>query len=165
MNRQYTAIEYLDIVKILRKKDPNFSITTDIIVGFPGETKEDFKKTLDLVDKVDFLDIHVFQYSPREKTLASKSIDNFVPNDVKKRRSEELIELGKKKTEAFYIKNVGNISRVLIENMNKEEKIYYGYTDNYIRVAIKSEKPLKIGSFIRCKLIGFNFDYMIAIED
>ncbi len=137
MNRHYTGKEYLEKVNLIRKYYPDAGITTDIIVGFPTETEEDFLDTLDLVDSAKFSDIHPFIFSPRSGTPAYKMPD--VNGEIKKSRLDKLIEKKALLKLAFADKNAGKILTALIE----EEKngCLVGYTENYLRVYVKGEMP------------------------
>ena len=134
MNRHYTRAEYLDIVKALREYDPDFGITTDIIVGFPGETEEDFKDTLDIVKKAFFGKTHVFRYSPRRGTAGAK-LKGAVPEETKKERAGILEETAEEVARSFRKSIIGKEQTVLIEE--EEDGFMTGYTGNYIKVYVK----------------------------
>ena len=140
MNRKYTPQEYLDFVTLLRQYFDNPAITTDIITGFPGETEEEHKETLDFVEKVSFSRIHVFPFSPREGTKAF-GMSPKVPKSLAKKRAAELISLGDQ-YEAAYIKSMdGQRLEVLFEETSREfDGCLEGYSRRYIRVAAKAEK-------------------------
>ena len=134
MNRKYTTSEYREKVELIRKYLPDAGITTDIIVGFPGETEEEFSETLRFVEEVGFSRIHVFKYSPRKGTPAA-TMDNQVHGEIKNRRSEALIGLGDRLSEEFNKRYIGSSMDVLYEEHTKRNlNIYEGYTSNYIRV-------------------------------
>lgn len=145
MNRRYTREEYLEIVQAIREYDPLYGITTDIIVGFPGESEADFAESLDIVKRSGFGRVHVFRYSPRRGTAGAKLRDP-VPEESKKRRSAELEKQGEETARAFIEANRGRTHQVLIE----EETNGYltGYTGNYIKVYIPAgdDRPAQ-GSF------------------
>lgn len=133
MNRHYTAEEFLSKVELIRKYFPTAGITTDIIVGFPTETEEDFLDTIRLVDKVKFSDIHPFPFSPRSGTVAYKMTD--LPKEVKKDRQDRLIA---KKSECklnFANAMRGSTVDFLFEEF--KEGYYQGYSENYLRVYLK----------------------------
>ncbi|MBS5964168.1 MAG: tRNA (N(6)-L-threonylcarbamoyladenosine(37)-C(2))-methylthiotransferase MtaB [Finegoldia magna] len=132
MNRKYDTDLYEKIINLIREYYPNAAITTDIIVGFPGETDEDFEKTLNFVDKIQFSKIHVFKYSNRKGTVASK-MKNQVSGVVKKERSKLLIEKSKYYTDKFLDNMLNQPIKVLFESKNDDGYIK-GYTTNYIRV-------------------------------
>ncbi|MBR3331972.1 MAG: tRNA (N(6)-L-threonylcarbamoyladenosine(37)-C(2))-methylthiotransferase MtaB [Mogibacterium sp.] len=146
MNRHYSREEYLDIVRAIRDYDPLFGITTDIIVGFPGETQEDFNDSLDIVRQTGFGRTHVFRYSPRRGT-AGAAMKDAVPESVKKERAAVLESLGSETAEAFIRANRGSAHRVLIEESVDDHAT--GYTGNYIKVYIHDpEGKLKAGEFV-----------------
>lgn len=132
MNRKYDTDLYEKTINLIREYYPNAAITTDIIVGFPGETDEDFEKTLNFVDKIQFSKIHVFKYSNRKGTVASK-MENQVSGVVKKERSKLLIEKSKYYTDKFLDNMLNQPIKVLFESKNDDGYIK-GYTTNYIRV-------------------------------
>ncbi|MDU5236080.1 MAG: tRNA (N(6)-L-threonylcarbamoyladenosine(37)-C(2))-methylthiotransferase MtaB [Finegoldia magna] len=132
MNRKYDTDLYEKTINLIREYYPNAAITTDIIVGFPGETDEDFEKTLNFVDKIQFSKIHVFKYSNRKGTVASK-MKNQVSGLVKKERSKLLIEKSKYYTDKFLDNMLNQPIKVLFESKNDDGYIK-GYTTNYIRV-------------------------------
>ncbi|MDU1578914.1 tRNA (N(6)-L-threonylcarbamoyladenosine(37)-C(2))-methylthiotransferase MtaB [Finegoldia magna] len=132
MNRKYDTDLYEKTVNLIREYYPNAAITTDIIVGFPGETDEDFEHTLSFVDKIQFSKIHVFKYSNRKGTVASK-MKNQVSGVVKKERSKLLIEKSKYYTDKFLDNMLNQPIKVLFESKNDDGYIK-GYTTNYIRV-------------------------------
>lgn len=132
MNRKYDTDLYEKTINLIREYYPNAAITTDIIVGFPGETDEDFEKTLNFVDKIQFSKIHVFKYSNRKGTVASK-MKNQVSGVVKKERSKLLIEKSKYYTDKFLDSMLNQPIKVLFESKNDDGYIK-GYTTNYIRV-------------------------------
>ncbi len=139
MHRRYTTDEYREIVKGLRSAIPNVAITTDIMVGFPGETDEEFAQTLKFVEDIAFSKIHVFPYSPRKGTPAA-SYENQVPSETKEKRSRELIDLGNKLEQSFMEGFVGKQVEVLFEEEHPAWEGYYeGYTDEYVRVAVPDE--------------------------
>ncbi|MDU7501954.1 MAG: tRNA (N(6)-L-threonylcarbamoyladenosine(37)-C(2))-methylthiotransferase MtaB [Finegoldia magna] len=132
MNRKYDTDLYEKTINLIREYYPNAAITTDIIVGFPGETDEDFEQTLSFVDKIQFSKIHVFKYSNRKGTVASK-MKNQVSGVVKKERSKLLIEKSKYYTDKFLDNMLNQPIKVLFESKNDDGYIK-GYTTNYIRV-------------------------------
>jgi threonylcarbamoyladenosine tRNA methylthiotransferase MtaB len=141
MNRKYTTKQYYDAVQRLRKYMPNAAITTDVIVGFPGETDEDFNKTCEFVKTIGFSKIHVFPYSPKKGTVSAKRLDQ-VDAQIKDNRSKIMIELEQKMGIDFLINNKNKVIEVLFEQ-EVQKGIYEGYTTNYIKVFVGSEEPLK----------------------
>lgn len=159
MNRHYTAEEYKNAVEKLRKYIDDVSITTDVIVGFPGETDEDFLETINFIKDIKFSKIHVFKYSEREGTRAA-SFKNQVSPIVKEERSKILLKLDKKLEEEFIDKFKGRIMNVLFEEGNNGE--YFGYTRNYIRVEAKSIDNIK-GNIKDCRITGRNENTALGI--
>jgi threonylcarbamoyladenosine tRNA methylthiotransferase MtaB len=139
MNRGYSTKHYLDIIKKLRKVNPLFSITTDIIVGFPGETENEFKETLAFVKKVGFTKVHVFPYSPRPNTPAVLS-KKFVQDKIKTERVTQLLKLSDRVGKTFAKKFIGKTRDVLFEH--KKNGQWLGYTPEYLSVQYKSDKNL-----------------------
>ena len=158
MNRKYTTEEYKNIVNLIRRYMPNAGITTDIIVGFPGETEEEFQETYDFVKNIGFSRIHVFKYSPRKGTPASK-FDSQVHGSVKHYRSEKLIELGNQLANRFMDQFIGNRMEVLFEE--NKDGYYEGYTTNYIRVKAKSSKDIQ-GEILPVKIKERENDILIG---
>ena len=161
MNRHYTREEYLDIVFMLRNHDPLFGITTDIIVGFPGETEKDFEDTLDIVKKSAFGRTHVFRYSPRKGT-AGAAMKDAVPEQIKKERAEVLESLGEKAAKAFTGANLGVTHTVLIEE--SYDGYATGYTGNYIKTYIEDpEGRIEAGKLYRAVLTRTFRDGALAV--
>lgn len=143
MNRKYTTKEFKEVVDRIRSYMPNVSMTTDIIVGFPGETNEEFNETMKFVEDIKFSQIHVFKYSPRKGTPAAK-YENQVDGNVKNDRSDKLIKLAQKFEEEYTLSFINKEMDVLFESESESLKGYYeGLTKNYIKVLVKSDKELK----------------------
>lgn len=143
MNRRYTAEEYYEKCELLRKYFRNPALTTDVIVGFPGETEEEFKASRDFIDKVDFYETHVFKYSRREGTKAAAMPDQ-VPEEEKTRRSNILLDLSRKKQAAYEQRLLGTTQEVLIEEeIRRNGEIYQvGHTREYVKIGIRTEEKL-----------------------
>lgn len=139
MNRRYSTDDYFKIVDGLRKNFPDVAITTDIMVGFPGETNEEFQKTCEFAEKVAFSGAHIFQYSKRPGTRAAE-FENQVSPDVKDARSKKLIEITKNTQKAFMEKFLGKTCEVLFEQRAGE--YFEGKTDNYQSVLVKADADL-----------------------
>lgn len=158
MNRRYTTEQFMTIVKLLRDTYYDVNLTTDIIVGFPGETEEEFNKTYKFLKQVKFYKMHIFKYSPRKGTKASV-MENQISGDVKEIRSKKLIELSNKNQLEYNNQYLGKEVEVLFE----EEKngVYEGHTQNYIMVYCKSKEKLdnKIKD-VKCKIA--NDDHILA---
>ena len=136
MNRHYRLRQYKDLIAMLRKKIPNLALTTDLIVGFPGETEENFKETLNTLHELKFSAIHVFPFSKRTGTPAAM-YPNQITNEEKKKRVHRVQELEKKISKEFRCEFLNKIVHVLAEN--KKEEYFEGFSDEYIRVTIKGE--------------------------
>lgn len=143
MNRRYTAEEYYEKCELLRKYFKNPALTTDVIVGFPGETQEEFEMSRAFVDKVDFYETHIFKYSRREGTKAAV-MENQVPEQVKSERSKVLLELDEKKRKRYEEDLIGTVQEVLME-----EEIFYngevyqiGHTKEYVKIGYKTAENL-----------------------
>ncbi|MCR4787046.1 MAG: tRNA (N(6)-L-threonylcarbamoyladenosine(37)-C(2))-methylthiotransferase MtaB [Lachnospiraceae bacterium] len=139
MNRKYTVEEYYHAVELLRKYYDEPAITTDVIVGFPGETDEEFEETRKFIQKTGFFELHVFKYSRRDKTVAA-SMKGQIPDAVKQKRSEILISLGEELSKEFCKKYKGRIVEVLFEE--KKNGMYQGHTREYIPVRKASDTDL-----------------------
>lgn len=125
MKRQYTREEYLKKVKTAREMDPDINISTDIIVGHPGEMEEDFRKTLDVIEKVKFGSIYAAQFSPRPKTR-SAGMEDHVPEEEKKRRLQLVLDKQKEYSQKRDSRFVGRTTEVLVEGKAREEGAVYG---------------------------------------
>ena len=140
MNRKYTKEQYLELVYKMKKRIPNIALTTDIIVGFPGETEKDFEDTLDVVKKVGFEQVFMFIYSRRKGTVADR-MENQIPEEIKHRRFDKLKELVEKQIEENNQKYVGTIQKILIENTSKtNENTLSGRTDSNKVVIVEADK-------------------------
>jgi len=157
MNRRYTTQEFEDGTKLLREKFPNASLTTDIIVGFPGETEAEFNSTYEFLEKIAFYKMHIFKYSQRKGTKAAV-MENQIDGAVKEQRSKKLIELSDKNEEEYNLEYIGKVVEVLIEE--KDGEFYKGHTKNYIEVWVKGENlenkivNVKISEGTKKKLVG-----------
>ena len=143
MNRRYTAEEYYEKCQLLRKYFQNPALTTDVIVGFPGETEEEFAESKAFVDKVDFYETHIFKYSRREGTKAAAMKDQ-VPDQIKAARSAELLELNRKKQAAYEERLLGTTQEVLIEEkiVRDGEELQIGHTKEYVKIGVKNPNNL-----------------------
>jgi len=141
MRRKYTVADYKKVINKIITAFPNAGIGADIICGFPGETKEQFENTYNLVKELPLTHFHVFPYSKRKGTTASK-MDNHIHSATKKERVKSLLHLGEAKLSLFSEDQIGSQSEVLFERRTKDG-LYTGYTTNYIKVYVKSEADLK----------------------
>ena len=144
MNRRYTTDEYFEKCELLRKYFDHPALTTDVIVGFTGETEEEFEESKAFVDKVNFYETHIFKYSKREGTRAAV-MENQVPEQIKAERSAQLIELGAKKQEAYEKEMVGKDVEILVEEPAQIDgkEVQVGHTKEYIKVALESDENLQ----------------------
>ncbi len=140
MKRRYTEEEYFCAVERLREKIQDVSITTDLMVGFPGETDEEFEKSYDFCKKIGFMQMHVFKYSIRRGTVAEK-MENQVPESVKEERSKKMIELSEKMKTEFYDSFRGRKIEVLAEQ-RAEGKLFHATSANYMEFLVESDEDI-----------------------
>ncbi|MGN0704351.1 MAG: MiaB/RimO family radical SAM methylthiotransferase, partial [Lentihominibacter sp.] len=156
MNRPYSRQDYTDIVRVLREFDPYYGISTDIIVGFPGEKEKYFDESCSLVRECSFCRTHIFKYSKRPLTKAA-GMDGQIDPEVRNRRSDKLHSIGARSAEDFFRKNAGRTEIVLLEEIYPEKRIATGYTDNYTRVYIEYDDEQEISrllnEFVGVKLL------------
>lgn len=141
MNRHYTRKEYLEIVKVLKEHDPGYGISTDLIVGFPGETEMDFLESSNMVLEAGFCRVHVFKYSRRQGTLAAEMKDQ-IPPEIKMIRSAALIKTASQSALSFFLEQIGDKRIVLFEEFDEKTGMCAGFTDNYIKVYCMSGPDL-----------------------
>lgn len=160
MNRRYTAEEYYDKVQLLREYYVNPAITTDIIVGFPGETEEEFDKTVGFVKKVGFYETHIFKYSKRKGTVAA-GLPGQLTEAVKAKRSDVLQEICDKNREEFLKAHIGEPVEILLEErqMIGVRSMIVGHTKDYAAAAIPADTTLKAGS------VPVSGDIVTAVAD
>ena len=159
MNRKYTKEQYLELVEKMKNKIPNLTLSTDIIVGFPGETDEEFLDTLDVVERVNFEQIYMFIYSRRKGTPADK-MENQVPEEIKHIRFNKLKELFESRIEENNNKYVGKIEKVLVEGESKNNKeLFTGRTDSNKVVIFEGDKSL-IGKMVDLKIVSQHMWYL-----
>lgn len=140
MNRKYTTEEFEKGVELLRKAYPKVHLTTDVIVGFPAETEEEFQKTYTFLERIKFYKMHIFKYSPRSGTVAVK-MPNQIDGNVKEERSNLLMELSDKNEAEYQKQYIGKQVEVLLED--REEECIKGHTKNYMVVKVKTQKELE----------------------
>lgn len=164
MNRLYTRKDYLEIVEVIKEFDPNYGITTDIIVGFPGEEEADFKESESICREIDFCRVHPFRYSKRSGTPAA-SAENQVSGEVKQERARRLSKEAGLSAERFIRKNLGTVRTVLFEEYVEKGGYITGLTDNYIRVYVKWKKdePMPFNSFKSVELKERLLDGVLGI--
>ena len=159
MNRKYTKEQYLNLVEKMKKQIPNLTLSTDIIVGFPGETEQDFEDTLDIVEKVKFEQVYMFIYSRRVGTPADK-MKNQIPEEIKHKRFNKLKQLVEKQIAIKNQEYVGTIQNVLIEGKSKNnENMLTGRTDSNKVVVLESKADL-IGKILPLKIISEHMWYL-----
>ena len=150
MNRHYTTEDFKEATELLRKTYPNVALTTDIIVGFPGETEEEFNITYEFLKEINFYKMHVFKYSPRHGTKAEK-MPNQIDGNIKEERSKKLIELSDKNEINQNKRYINKNLDVLIEEF--EEGYYKGHTTNYIMVKIQENTNNLQNKIVTVKII------------
>jgi threonylcarbamoyladenosine tRNA methylthiotransferase MtaB len=160
MNRKYTSEDIKKATNLLRKNFEEAILTADIIVGFPGETEEEFEETYRLLDEIKLYKIHVFPYSKREGTVADKMVEQVSP-EVKEKRSKKMIELSNKMQEEYNKSYLGKTVEVLIEE--KLGEYYKGHTRNYIQVLIKYKDMQN--TIVKAKVYDYNEHELIAKID
>lgn len=159
MNRRYSAKEYEEAVDLIRNFYPDAAITTDVIVGFPSETKEEFDETRAFLEKIKLYETHIFKYSPREGTKAIAFGDNVSGTD-KNERSNILIGLSNKNKSEFNQNTLGKELEVLFENSDAD--YYYGHTKNYIKVAVKKGEENLVNQILPVKAMELLEDAILA---
>lgn len=158
MNRRYTTEEYRNAVRLLREHIPDTSITTDLMVGFAGETEEEFQKSYEFCRETGFMQMHIFKYSIRKGTRA-ESMPNQVPENIKDERSHKMLELADSMKETFYRQYTGKPLKVLIEQ-EKSDGLYHATTVNYMDVLIPA-MPGQIGKIVEFTPTGYADGYLI----
>ena len=157
MNRKYDLKYFEDKIAEIRSIRPDISITTDIIVGFPGETKELFKETLNNVRRINFSKVHVFPYSERKGTK-SERLPNKIPTNIKKDYVKRLIELSKELEIEYASKFIGKELEILVEQT--KDGFSYGHTSNYLNVKVKGNLPHN--ELIKVKITSVDYPNVIG---
>ncbi len=158
MNRRYNALQFSQTIEKIFKLYPDISVGTDIMVGFPSETEDDFRKTLQLIEKTGFSYLHVFTYSKRPFTKASEMTEQ-IPENIKKQRSNYLIEVGKIKKLEYIKKFIGSELEVIIEN--KKNGFFSGTSDNYIKCFV-DEKEVVAGNIFKVVINNTDGEYALG---
>ncbi|MBR4973127.1 MAG: radical SAM protein, partial [Clostridia bacterium] len=158
MNRHYDTAFYADLVKRIRQMFPDAIITTDIMVGFAGETEEEFLQSVEFLRKIEFAKAHVFAYSRRKGTVADR-LPNQITRAEKSRRSRIMIEAASRCEEKILCQQIGKTLEVLFETT--EDGKAFGYTKNYLRVAVKTDKILD-GETANVKILSVEKDYCVG---
>lgn len=159
MNRHYNTKEYKEVVEALRKEIEDISITTDIIVGFPGESEEEFIETYKFLKEIKLSKMHIFKFSPRKGTKAA-SMNNQISSEIKEQRSRILIELNNELEKEFMDKFNGRMLEVLYEQkLHGFQDKFEGYTTNYIKVVSQGNEDVE-GKILKTMLLNSNKDYI-----
>lgn len=161
MKRRYTSEEYLAAAKKLTEAFNGAAITTDIMVGFPGETEEEFEESRKFAEKVGFAKVHVFPYSPRKGTVAAE-MSAQVPEEIKKVRAEKMQQTAFQLEKSFYLNNIGKELAVLFEQ-EVSKNVYEGHSENYLLVRRKSANDLS-GKILMVKADAFSGKSLISTE-
>ena len=161
MNRHYTAADFRALCQALREHFPGCTLTTDVMVGFCGETQEDFDENLRFVEEIGFEKLHVFPYSVREGTKAA-SMSGHLPKAVKEERATKMLALGENLRERFFQSCVGKKERVLLESTRKNG-LLFGYTANYLPVLVETRDG-RCGAFADVLITGITPDAVLAKE-
>ena len=165
MNRKYDAKYFIDRIKVIKEHIKDCSITTDVIVGFPGESEDEFKETCDNIRKIGFTKIHVFPFSSRSGTVASKMTPQ-INGDIKKKRVNELIKLSKELGKEYYSKFLNKEVEILFETYDDKNDVITGYSSNYLKVHCEGSESL-LNKLVRVKvteLIEKDNDYEMKGE-
>lgn len=168
MNRHYTAGQYYESVEALRRAFGRPAITTDVIVGFPGETEEEFGRSREFLEKVQFYEMHIFKYSRRAGTAAAVMPEQ-VPEPVKTRRSNALLKLSQRQSAEFRRHYIGREAEVLLEETREIDgcRFLIGHTGDYVKVAVKAEnadqkRALSAGVLVKVPVRGFLTDEILV---
>ena len=163
MNRKYTTQDIREKCKAIREHFQYPALTTDIIVGFPGETEEEFEETRKFLEEIDLYEMHVFKYSIRKGTKAA-DMKPQINDQIKAKRSNVLLEMSKQHQKEFETKQLGMVKEVLIEEkMHGKDHYYTGHTKEYIKVALYSEEPLE-NKIVKVKLRQILDDGFVLAE-
>mgnify|MGYP000798881129 FL=1 len=167
MNRKYTSEEYAESVALLRKVFDHPAITTDVIVGFPGETEEEFAQTKEFLDRIQFFEMHIFKYSKRAGTRAAV-MSHQVPDPVKTTRSAELLAMEKEQSKQFRTHYVGREAEVLLEETKEIGGTEYllGHTRDYVKLAVSvKENKKNVANTVICgRVQGFLTDEILLLS-
>ena len=164
MNRSYNIEHYLNLVDKIKKAIPNITLSTDIIVGFPGETEEDYLKTVELVKQVRYHNAFVFMYSKRRGTIAEK-MDNQVSITEKRDRIHNLLEVQHNISTQLFNEMIGSMQRVLVESENGQFYISKAQCGKIVKLSKSDNKDIKIGNFYNCLIIDYKNGNLIGKKD
>lgn len=163
MNRRYNTKEYLDSVKALRAAFENPAITTDVIVGFPGETEEEFETTRQYLEGLHFYEMHIFKYSKRADTKAAVMPDQ-IPETIKTTRSNVLLQMEREHSKMFRKEHIGRVMDVLLEETKEinGKEYWIGFTGDYVKVALLPTEGMEPNRLLAVKITGFLADEIMT---
>ncbi|MGI6432893.1 MAG: MiaB/RimO family radical SAM methylthiotransferase [Sphaerochaetaceae bacterium] len=152
MNRRYTAESYLKLLESIRKTDPTVTFTTDVMVGFPQESEDDYQQTLDVMTEVQFLEAFMYYFNPREGTKAV-SMDGQIPSEIRMQRLQQLIDTQRSISASLKQKRCNRVVEVLVESVSKKSsEEYLGRTEHAEMVVFKPQAGVAIGDFVQVEL-------------
>lgn len=157
MGRPYTTSQYLDAVQAIRDRIPECAIGADVMVGFPGETEDEFARSLEFVKRCELSRLHVFGYSRRAGTPAASAPDQVQPSVID-RRVAEMSQLGRQLSEDYHRTMVGQVFTVLVEESDSETDALVGHTDTYVRVLFRAQRHLPPNSVARVRILSADAD-------
>ena len=165
MNRKYSAEEYLEGCRLLRKYFKNPALTTDVIVGFPQESEEEFEQSYKMIESVEFYETHIFKYSRRQGTKAA-AMEGQITEAVKAARSEKMLELNRQRSLEYEESMIGkNLEILLEEEVELQGKAYYlGHSREYVKVAVEKTESLKVNDLLTVKITGFTEEHILGGE-
>ncbi len=165
MNRRYSAQEYAEKCELIRKYYPAPALTTDVIVGFPMETEEDFEESYEFVKNIHFYETHIFKYSRRHGTKAA-AMDGQLTEAVKAQRSEKLLELHDIRAKEYEEAMIGKTIELLLEEEIEEDgKMWYvGHSREYVRAVIEKTEAYQVNDLVEAKVTGFVTDHLLRAE-
>ena len=161
MNRNYTREKYLALIDEIKHKIPNVVLTTDIIVGFPGETEQDYQDTVDLIKTVRYANAYIFMYSKRKGTPAEK-MENQIPLDVKKQRIHDLLDIEHKISNEIFEAMIGTTQKVLIEAISDNCLLAKLQCGKVAKIGVTNDNMANIGQFVNVKITGYKNGDLIA---
>ena len=153
MNRKYTREWYMDRISMIKKHIPDCGLSTDIIAGFCGETEEEHLQTLDLIEWVGYDYAYMFKYSERPNTIAQKKFEDDIPEEVKGRRLQEIIDLQRKLALSSNLKNIGETTEVLVESLSKRSDNDFSGRNSQNKTVIFPKENYKIGDYVQVKIL------------
>ena len=165
MNRRYSAQEYADKCELIRRFYPAPALTTDVIVGFPQETEEDFEESYEFVKNIHFYETHIFKYSRRHGTKAA-AMDGQLTEAVKAQRSDKMLELHEKRAKEYEEALIGKEIELLLEEETEIDgkQWYVGHSREYVRAVVEKNDTHKVNDLITVKAVGFVKDHILRAE-